>query len=75
MNRQSRREPRTLLRTSAMCSFTQSYMPSTQSRQMLLFSGTKRPVCAAGKQWRARCQPQKGRRYAPRRARHNGPCA
>jgi hypothetical protein len=31
--------------TSSICSFTQSYMPSTQSRHMLDFSGTNVPVC------------------------------
>jgi hypothetical protein len=32
--------------TSSMCSLTQSYMPSTQSRHMLDFSGTNVPVCS-----------------------------
>ena len=32
-------------RTSSMCSFTQSRYPSTQSRQMLDFSGMKLPFC------------------------------
>ena len=50
------REKRTPRRASEMCSFTQSYMPSTQSRQMLHFSGTKRPVCAtAGASRQRRC--------------------
>jgi len=35
-----------LHRTSSMCSFTQSRYPSTQSRQMLDFSGMKLPFCA-----------------------------
>ena len=31
--------------TSSICSFTQSMYPSTQSRQMLDFSGMNLPVC------------------------------
>ena len=38
-------QPEHCRRTSRMCSWTQSCMPSTQSRQMLDFSGMNFPVC------------------------------
>lgn len=41
--------------TSKMCSWTQSCMPSTQSLQMLDFSGMNFPVCTTTHSW---CQSE-----------------